>query len=73
MKCSFCKKESKRKYCNRNCYINHIYKAKDKWENDQNKINLLQSLGFKVLTIWEDDLKNKQLLKDNFLNFYRNS
>jgi len=40
---------------------NARYTAKEKWDSDKNKKQVLESLGYKVLVIWEsDDLEQKK-------------
>jgi G:T-mismatch repair DNA endonuclease (very short patch repair protein)/glutathione peroxidase-family protein len=44
-------------------------KVEEKWEKDKNRKEYLQEQGYKILTIWEDDIKNdlesiEQIIKD---------
>jgi len=53
---------------------NKILLAKEIWRRDEFKINILQSLGYKILIIWEDDLskinyKNTLYKCINFINY----
>ncbi len=47
---------------------NHFIKAKDKWEYDRIKCEFAESLGYKVITIWEDEFSEDllvQILNEN--------
>lgn len=46
--------------------LNSRYTAKEKWDSDKNKKEVLESLGYKVLIIWESDNieeKKKELME----------
>lgn len=68
-------------HCNPRKYAHdHIYlkgssrekTAKDKWKEDEDKINFIRDKGYQVLVIWEMDLKNdKIMVEKEILNFIR--
>lgn len=47
---------------------NHFILAKDKWEYDKQKCLFAETNGYKIVTIWEEDFSEKELL--NILKKY---
>jgi len=48
--------------------FHHKLKAKDIWENDKKRIHILESNGFKVFIIWQDEYEdNKEKCVDNLI------
>lgn len=46
------------------------YTVKEKWEKDNNKINIAKELGYKILIVWEKDIKeNMQQVERNIHNY----
>lgn len=52
-----------------NNIVHHGYTAKEIWDNDKQRIRILEDNGFKVFIVWEDEYKdNKKEVIKNLIN-----